>query len=158
MKDDYFAHVERVVDAESPMPHRARGLSRSNAVRDKGGKEILAAPFMLAWKGMREALFIEQKVPYRKLPSFVQKYLRLLFDTSEATALRALISGDVPFFVAWLMRLDQIDVAMIDASYDLADRSALIRFRAAVDGYREVAEKRLKKLGGRWPAVPKREI
>lgn len=157
MKDDYFSHVERVVDPENPMPHRARGLARSNAVRDKGGKEILAAPFMLAWKGMREALYIEQKVPYRKLPAFVQKYLRLLFDTSEATALRALISGDVAFFIAWLMRLDQIDVAMMNAAYDLADRAALIRFRAAVDGYRETAEKRLKKLGGSWPPTPKRE-
>lgn len=157
MKDDYFARIEQFVDTEDPMPHRAAGLSRATTLRDKGGQEVLAAPFMLAWKTMREMLFMQQKVPYRKLPTFVQKYLRLLWDTSEATALRAMITGDVPFFIAWLFRFDAIDVAMINAGYDLSDRSHLIRFRAAIDGYRDVAEKRLKKLGGAWPPVPRKE-
>lgn len=158
MRDDAFiAKIETHVDLEEPIPHRASGLVRAATLRDNGGKELLAAPFMLSWKEMRERLYMQQQVPYRKLPKFVEKFLRLLWDTSEATALRAMVSGDVAFFIGWLFRLDQIDVAMIDAGYDLADRSALVRFRAAVDGYRDVAEKRLKKLGGKWPPIARGE-
>ncbi len=109
---------------------------------------------MLAWKRAREQLYIEGSVPWGKLPKFVEGYLRLLWDTSEYWAMRAVAIGDVSFFVGWLFKLDQIDLAMLDAGMTLADRSALIRFRAAVDGYREVAERRLKRLGGVWPPAP----
>jgi len=155
--DPYLSQVEAHVDYEDPLAHRVTGLPRSPTMRDRGGKELLAAPFILAWKQMREELFMQQRVPYTKLPKFVQKHLRLLWDTSENTAMRAMVIGDVAFFIGWLFRLDQIDVAMIDAGYDLAARSTLVRFRAAVDGFREVAEKKLKKLGGKWPPVARSE-
>lgn len=145
--------AETFVDHEPPMPQRGPSLPPPRTTR----KGTLAAPFMAAWKAMRELLFMQQHVPYRKLPKYVEKYLRLLWDTSESTALRAMAIGDVPFFIGWLFRLDAMDVAMIDAGFTLADRASLVRFRAAVDGYREVAEKRLKKLGGRWPPVTRNE-
>jgi len=155
--DEMFsADVETAVDLGDPLPHRTQ-LPGVKMLRDMNGKKKLAAPFMLSWKSMREILYMQQRVPYRKLPKFVEKYLRLLWDTSEGTALRAMVIGDAPFFIAWLFRLDAIDVAMIDAGYSIADRAALIRFRAALDGYREVAEKRLKKLGGTWPPVARSE-
>lgn len=113
-----------------------------------------SSAFLLAWKRGKEVLYIEGGVPWGRLPKFVEGYLRLLWDTSEYWAMRAVVVGDVPFFIGWLFRLDQIDNAMLDAGMTLADRSALIRFRASVDGYREVAEKRLKRLGGVWPPGP----
>lgn len=113
--------------------------------------KTVAASFLLAWKTSKEQLYIEGRVPWGRLPKFVEQYLRLLWDTNEYWALRSMVIGDVSFFIAWLFKIDQIDNAMIDAGMGLADRAPLIRFRAALDGYREVAEKRLKKLGGRWP-------
>jgi hypothetical protein len=110
-----------------------------------------AAALLMAWKASKEGLYLEGKVPWGRLPKFVEGYLRLLWDTNEYWALRAILVGDVSFFISWLFKLDQIDLAMIEAGLGLADRAALIRFRAAVDGYREVAEKRLKRLGGTWP-------
>jgi hypothetical protein len=142
-EDEDFVDDEVSAHAKISVPKTARGVS--------------AKPFMASWKLMREQLFMEQRVPYTKLPKYVEKYLRLLFDTTEGAALRAMKIGDVPFFIGWMFRLDAIDVAMIDGGFQLADRAALIRFRAAVDGYREVAEKRLRKLGGRWPPVAKNE-
>lgn len=126
------------------------------AVADSGAAKMpsRATAFLLAWKRGKENLFLEGGVPWGQLPRFAELYLRLLWDTNEFWAMRAIAIGDVSFFVAWLLKLDQIDLAMLDAGMTLADRSALIRFRASVDGYREVAEKRLKRLGGVWPPAP----
>lgn len=146
--DALLAEAEEFIDYQPPTPERApRGLS--DAVDAKGRQR--ATTFLVAWTSMREQLYIENHLPRKRLPKFVEKYLRLLWDTSEWAALRALATGDVPFFIAWLFRIDQIDVAMINAGYGLADRALLIRYRAALDGYREVAEKRLRALGGVWP-------
>ena len=158
--DWFLDEAETHTEYEAPRPFRVQaGLPVPSTTRGHATTrgQLLAGPFMLSWKAMREILFMQQRVPYLKLPKYVEKYLRLLWDTSEGAALRAMAIGDVPFFIGWLFRLDAIDVAMIDKGYSLADRAPLIRFRAVTDGYREVAEKRLKKLGGRWPPVAEKE-
>jgi|GEM_PF-7135116 len=147
------------MNEDDPVATAALGFSEAGEMTERTPAHVQqaarvpthSAAMLLAWKTSKEALYLGGRVPWGKLPKFVEGYLRLLFDTHEYWALRALLVGDVSFFVSWLFKIDQIDLAMIEAGMGLADRAPLIRFRAALDGHREVAEKRLHKLGGTWP-------
>jgi len=153
--DALLAEAESFIEDHEKLGERApRGVQTK---REGRAPRARASAFLLAWKVMKEQLYIEGRVPSGRLPPFVDKYLRMLWDTNEWTAMRALAIGDVPFFIGWLFRLDQIDVAMIDAGLTLGDRTPIIRYRAAIDGYRQVAEKRLHDLGGVWPPVTRTE-
>lgn len=114
------------------------------------------AGFMSDWKAMREEL-CGPALPMKKLPRFCAYRVKQLFETSEQTAMTAVKTGDVPFFIAWLFRIDQIDVEMIKLGKSVADRVPLIRARTQIDGYRIVAEARLKRLGGAWPPRSKND-
>lgn len=141
---------ERYVDDTAPSAEFVPA-----SIRDAAAKRFAhvkrASAFMSAWKEMRESLYLGHVLPFAQLPAFCEKYARLLFDTSEHVALRAVRIGDPAFFIAWLFRVDQIDAEMLRIGSTLADRAVLVRTRASLDAYRDVAEEQLRKLGGRWP-------
>jgi len=53
-----------------------------------------------------------------------------------------------------MLRLDQIDCEAMRAGFTVADRQHLIQCRATLDGFRAVAEKRLRRFGGEFPPKP----
>lgn len=108
-----------------------------------------AQGFLSPWKLMREELYAQGTLPLRQLPSFCEHLIKLLFETREGAVMAAVKMGDVPFFIAWLFRIDLVDVAMIKRGANIAERMPLIRARATVDAYRIIAEKKLGK--GNWP-------
>jgi hypothetical protein len=85
------------------------------------------------------------------LPKYAEQIARTFWDVEVPQVTAAMRCGDVPFFIAALIRIDIIDAAMIDLGRTLADRAPLIRCRWIVDGFRQVAEESLRKAGGRWP-------
>lgn len=85
------------------------------------------------------------------LPSFVDKLAEVFWSTSSDDAMKAVLRGDCAFFVAFQMRLDQIDCAMVEGALGVGDRAPVIRAKWIMEGFRLAAEDRLKKRGGRWP-------
>jgi len=109
------------------------------------------------WRGIRDNIYSGgSKIPYAKLPPFAKRLGKMFWDSSEDEVMDAILRGDPAWFVAWLIRLDQIDVAMIAAGCSVADRATLIQCRYTLDGFREAAETRLKKFGGSWPPEPQK--
>lgn len=104
------------------------------------------------WRGIRDNIFSRNcKIPYAKLPPFAERLGKMFWDATEDDVMNAILRGDPAWFVAWLIRLDQIDVAMVNAGCSVAERAAIINCRYTLDGFREAAEKRLVKFGGVWP-------
>ena len=70
-------------------------------------------------------------------------------------AVVAIKRGDVSFFLCFMLRLDQIDCECIKAGMDAGARAHIIQCRAALDGFRQAAQKRLESLGGEFPPQPR---
>lgn len=85
------------------------------------------------------------------LPKFAQHIAATFWDAEPHMVTGAVARGDCAFFVAVLLRLDQLDCAMIAQGRTLAERAPIIRARWLVDGFRQAAEENLVRLGGTWP-------
>jgi len=117
--------------------------------RAKSGNAIASV-----WRGIRDNMYSgATTIPYAKLPPFASKLAHMFWEVTEDEVLDAITRGDPAWFVAWLLRIDQIDTAMIAAGFGPADRTSLMTCRYTVDGFRQAAEDRLRKLGGTWPPV-----
>lgn len=137
MKSAYTRH--RLPIAQEDLPPALKRAESGNAIAS-------------AWRGIRDNVYSGQsKIPYTKLPRFAAKLGKLFWDASEDEVLAAILRGDPAWFVPWLIRLDQIDCAMIAAGCGLGDRDVLIRCRFTLQGFLEAAETRLKRNGGSWP-------
>ena len=84
------------------------------------------------------------------LPRFANQTAKTFWDTDPSEVVSA-IHGDPAFFVAFQLRLDQIDCAMIDAGRSLAERAPVIRSKWILDGFQQAAIEALLKKGGTWP-------
>jgi hypothetical protein len=133
-------HVRRRLPLErNELPAQLRRAESGNAIAS-------------VWRGIRDTIYSGgSQVPYKKLPPFAARLGKMFWDCSEDDVLDAILRGDPAWFVAWMIRLDQIDVAMIESGSSLADRAPIIQCRYTLDGFREAAETRLKKFGGSWP-------
>jgi hypothetical protein len=85
------------------------------------------------------------------LPPFAKRIAEAFWQVDPQDAVRALSAGDVAFFVAFLIRIDQLDTAMVQAGRTIADRAPLIRCRYMVEGFMQATADRLVALGGQWP-------
>lgn len=85
------------------------------------------------------------------LPPFVNGLAKTFWDLTPSDATTALARGDCAFFVAFQMRLDQIDCAMVNAGLGTGDRAPVTRAKWLVEGFRMAAEKNLRAKGGQWP-------
>jgi hypothetical protein len=84
------------------------------------------------------------------LPVYTRRLARVFIDTDPSDVVSA-IHGDPAFFVAFQMRLDQIDCAMVAAGRTLAERAPLVRSKWILDGFRDAAIEALVRKGGVWP-------
>lgn len=87
------------------------------------------------------------------LPPFAERIAFQFWETGPDPAVQAVRWGDPAFFVAFQLRLDQIDCAAIEAGRTLAERAPIIRAKWILDGFRQAAVARLEDKGGRWPPV-----
>jgi len=125
-------HLPKVIDA---VP---RSLKRSRS----------AHGFLSQWRNLRDAMWGPgHTVPYSRLPQFVVLWGKNLYDTSERDAYDAIRRGDVVFFEAWITRLSMMDAAAATRGLTLKERGTLIYAIGAVQGYRDVARRRLLALG-----------
>lgn len=88
------------------------------------------------------------------LPNYATMVAEAFWETDAGQVLTAMQKGDVAFFIACLVRIDQIDRAAIDAGRTIADRAPLATARWLVEGFRMAAERRLREVGGVWPPSP----
>lgn len=85
------------------------------------------------------------------LPGFTEKIASSFWEVDADDAVKAINHGDVAFFVAFLIRVDQIDSEMAKLGRSYVERSPLIRCRYIIDGFMQAAIERLREEGGSWP-------
>ena len=90
----------------------------------------------------------------RDLPKFVNGFVETMLDHDEHRAIEAIRRGDVAFFVALQMRLDQLDCALVAAGRTLGQRAPVVRAKYMLSGFVDVAIENLRRLGGNWPPEP----
>lgn len=102
-----------------------------------------------SWEKIRKTVYSPRIL--EGLPPFAESIGRTFFDVDPLRVIRSIKTGDVAFFVACQIRLDQLDCAMVDAGRTIADRAPLTRSKYLLEGFRQAAENQLVKRGGTWP-------
>jgi hypothetical protein len=104
---------------------------------------------MSTWRQIQTSITTGQVL--RGLPSFATYTTRALWDITPSVIIHAIRVGDVALFVSILVRLDQLDCAMVQAKRTIADRAPLTKAKFAVSGLLGAAGQNLVRLGGEWP-------
>jgi len=103
------------------------------------------------WRQMARAIYSPRVLG--DLPPFAAKLARTFWDVDPSQCIDALLNGDPAFFVAYQLRLDQIDCALLAADHGVASRAPVIRAKWILDGFKQGAVEALQKNGGTWPPV-----
>jgi hypothetical protein len=77
------------------------------------------------------------------LPDYAVDLAQTWAESDEQQVLWAVRTGDVGFFVAFLLRLEAIHAAMERTNATTADKLYLLRIKVVLEGLREAAEERL---------------
>lgn len=85
------------------------------------------------------------------LPPFAAGLAVSLWNIEPVHVVQAIKLGDAAFFVAILLRLEQLDDACKAAGRGIDDRSAIYRAKSVVGGFLKAAERLLREQGGTWP-------
>lgn len=104
---------------------------------------------MAAWRQIQTSITTNQVL--RGLPKFATYTTRALWDITPSMIIHALQVGDIALFVSILVRLDQLDCAMVRAERTIADRAPLTRAKFVATGLLDAAAQNLVKTGGEWP-------
>lgn len=104
-----------------------------------------------AWRGIASDVYSPRVC--KGMPPFVERLAETFWKVDSSDVVSAITNGDPAFFVAFLIRLDQIDQALLDEGRGIAERTPVIRSRFIIDGFLTTAIKMLKRKGGRWPLV-----
>jgi len=102
------------------------------------------------WRGIRQKIYLEGHY-LRRLPAWTSLLAFTFYEADEEHIVPALKRGDVAFFIAFMLRLDQIDCEAVRAGLTVAERQHILQTRAVLDGLMRVAETRLVALGGSFP-------
>jgi hypothetical protein len=84
----------------------------------------------------------------RGMPRAIEHIATQIYETPPHMAAEAIRMGDSALFVAILMRLAQIDAALVAAGRTLDVRSPIIYAKHVVEGFRMVADEAFVELGG----------
>lgn len=103
------------------------------------------------WRDITKKIYSPRII--KGLPPFAERMAWMFWETDPDEAIRAIRQGDPAFFVSFLLRLDQIDCACVEAERTVAERAPIIRAKWIIDGFRQAAEQRLIAKGGKWPPV-----
>ena len=101
------------------------------------------------WRQMAKIIYSPRVLG--DLPPFAAKIAKSFWDADPSTAVDAILDGDPAFFVAYQLRLDQLDCAIIAAGHGIASRAPVIRSKWILDGFKQAAVETLQKNGGVWP-------
>jgi hypothetical protein len=85
------------------------------------------------------------------MPKWVMQLAATFWDPELTLIAKAVREGDPAFFLAYLVRLDQIDRALIADGRGLAERAPVIRARSVIVGLQDAAVASLEAQGGIWP-------
>jgi hypothetical protein len=104
---------------------------------------------MSTWREIQKSITTGQVL--RGLPNFATYVTRALWEITPSIIIHAIQVGDVALFVSIMVRLDQLDCAMVRAGRTIADRAPLTKAKFAVSGLLGAAGQNLVRLGGEWP-------
>lgn len=108
--------------------------------------------FVNAWRKLASELYSARVC--KGMPPFVERLAKTFWDSDASLAVSAITSGDPAFFVAFKIRLDQIDCALVAHGRGIAERAPVIRAKYTVDGFLSTSVKVLEEMGGEWPPQP----
>jgi hypothetical protein len=99
-----------------------------------------------AWRKMQSSVC--SPAVLAGMPKAIGFVAMKLHDVEPHMVLEAIRTGDTATFIAVMVRLNQIDTALVAAGKSLAHRSPVIYAKHLVDGFRLAAEERFVSLGG----------
>jgi hypothetical protein len=99
-----------------------------------------------AWRRMQRSVCSPSLL--KGMPRAIAYVATRVYEIEPHMAADAIRQGDPALFVATLIRLAQIDAALVAAGRSVADRSPVITAKHFVDGFRVVAEEAFVALGG----------
>jgi len=82
------------------------------------------------------------------MPRAIEHVATQIYEVAPHMAAEAIRMGDSALFIAVLVRLAQIDAALVAAGRSLADRSPIIYAKYVVEGFKTVADEAFVELGG----------
>ena len=126
-------------------PNRRRLKRSADPIRHIQTREGLAQ----AWTKLARDLYTPRVC--KDMPPFVEKLAKAFWDADTSQVVSAITNGDPAFFVAFKLRLDQIDCALVAAGRGIAERSPVVRAKFVVDGFCTTAIDVLVENGGEWP-------
>jgi hypothetical protein len=126
-------------------PSRERLKSLPAPLRHRQTREGLAE----VWRRM--AADVHSARVCQGMPRFVAALAETFWAVDPLQCPSAITSGDPAFFVAYLLRLDQIDCALLSEGRTLIERMPVIRARYVVQGFLDAAAESLRSRGGAWP-------
>lgn len=103
------------------------------------------------WKAMAREIYCPEVLA--DLPAFAEKLAKVFWDVTASDIIHAITIGDCAFFVAFQIRLEQIENASIECGKPYESRVAITRAKYLVDGFRQAAETYLDRYGGKWPPM-----
>jgi hypothetical protein len=126
-------------------PSRERLKSLPPPIRHRQTREGLAE----LWRRM--AADVHSARVCQGMPRYVTTLAETFWSVDPLQCPSAIIAGDPAFFAAYLLRLDQIDCALLKEGRTLIERMPVIRSRHIIDGFLEAAAESLRDKGGAWP-------
>ena len=93
---------------------------------------------MSMWAKMARDIYSPETLA--DLPPFTEKLGKTFWDIDPGDVVHAIDIGDCAFFVAFQIRLEQIEHAAIDAGKSYVDRAHITQAKHVVEGFREAAE------------------
>lgn len=105
--------------------------------------------FAAEWRNIASTLYTPRVC--KGMPRFVRKLAKTFWTVDPLTVASAITDGDPAFFAAFLLRLDQIDCAMVKAKRSIAARAPVTRAKFVINGFLETSVQVLIENGGEWP-------
>lgn len=98
------------------------------------------------WRNMQKSVCSPSVL--RGMPRAIEYAASRIYDTEPHMVAEAIRQGDSALFIAMLVRLAQIDAALVAAGRSVADRSPVIYAKHIVEGFKTVADEAFVELGG----------
>lgn len=99
-----------------------------------------------AWRRMQKSVCSQELL--RGQPRAIAYVATRVYEIEPHMAADAIRQGDPALFIAVLVRLAQIDAALVASGKSVADRSPVIYAKHLVEGFKTVADQAFVELGG----------
>ena len=99
-----------------------------------------------AWRNVQKSVC--SAAVLRGMPRAIEYLATKIYDTEPHAVAEAIRQGDSALFIATLIRLAQIDTALVAAGRSVADRAPVIHAKHVVEGFKTVADEAFVELGG----------